>query len=149
MTDEIETIKATLNEMLVQIEAEAHDRIDAFWAEHFRMNSERKPSEKGRLQCWVRRKKTTIEIWWTTFQFQKTNSGPTITLKRYVPKGRQLNYSPAVLARHAKCDREAENARSCEAQFSELRKRAAEINKMYRSLHRLEKQAHQASGETA
>ena len=125
------------------LEGSIKKRIDQFWADHFDMNSDTKPEDKGRLHCWVRRKNYSFEIWWTTFRFQKLKTGQTTRLETYVPKGRRKHYLPMTLTSLAKNEQESKLVLEAEKDFACFRQQAAELCKIMQSIRKLKALTHE------
>lgn len=94
-----ENLKARL-ESLVE---EAKQVAQKHWEYHLSENANREPSEKGRLNVYVRCKGETVEIYWAKYRFFKPSDGGRSKIRStYLKRGRGNWYMDSTLARAGK-----------------------------------------------
>lgn len=122
-----------------ELEEEARAIMREHWSYHLRENANRAPSEKGRLNVYVRRKRDSLEIYWATYKFIRSSTSEKSWIKStYLRKGRGSTYSDKALMKVAK-EFELKVALETEKRLGEIRYELVAISKVMRHLREAEK----------
>lgn len=109
----------TISEKLIEL---ARQLADEQWRWHLAFNENRRPSDKSKLNLYVRARKRSMELYWSRFQFvRRPGREKAATHRYYISKGKGDKYPDPRLTQYAQED-EVEALLEFEARAAEIRK---------------------------
>lgn len=126
-------------EIRKKLVGKARDLVSEQWEWHLRFNEDRKPSEKSKLNLYVREKGSSIELFWSRFRFmRKPDQSKSGVARYYISKGKWDKYPDGRLTRHAQ-DEEVEVVLQFEERAAQIRKAIRCLSEMRAAKRKLEK----------
>ncbi|KRW83640.1 conjugative transfer protein MobI(A/C) [Marinobacter sp. P4B1] len=133
-------LEETLKKRLGDLVEEAKQVAQKHWEYHLSENANREPSEKGRLNVYVRCKGETVEIYWAKYRFIKPNDGGRSRIRStYLKRGRGNWYMESTLTRAGKAW-EIAKAIEVERELGGIRAEVQSVKKALRYVREANKQ---------